>query len=238
VGAREPEEFAAAAKKVKALGIQALKWDPFGKAHMTLSRAEMDHAVAVVGAVREAVGPEMEILIECHGRFDLPTALRICEALEPYAPFWVEEPVIPDTMRALADVRSRVRVPIACGERLYTVQQVQDAIELRRHYARHVEEPQTLRIESSIAFFRKAAALAPCAIVSGSPHDDVAAAAALCGIADHVQLILGAGEYAFGKPSRTATSRRRTSSASRRRTASSSRIRPSAWRPGPRRACA
>ena len=78
---------------------------------------------------------------------------------------------------------------------------MQDAIELRRHYARHVEEPQTLRIESSIAFFRKAAALAPCAIVSGSPHDDVAAAAALCGIADHVQLILGAGEYAFGKPS-------------------------------------
>lgn len=78
---------------------------------------------------------------------------------------------------------------------------MQDAIELRRHYARHVEEPQTLRIESSIAFFRKAAALAPCAIVSGSPHDDVAAAAALCGIADHVHLILGAGEYAFGKPS-------------------------------------
>ena len=78
---------------------------------------------------------------------------------------------------------------------------MQDAIELRRHYARHVEEPQTLRIESSIAFFRRAAALAPCAIVSGSPHDDVVAAASLCGIADHVQLILGAGEYDFGKPS-------------------------------------
>ena len=78
---------------------------------------------------------------------------------------------------------------------------MQDAIELRKHYERHVGDPQTLRIESSIAFFRKAAALAPCAIVSGSPHDDVAAAAALCGIADHVRLILGAGEYEFGKPS-------------------------------------
>ena len=78
---------------------------------------------------------------------------------------------------------------------------MQDAIELRRFYERHAGEPQTLRIESSIAFFRKVAALAPCAIVSGSPHDDVAAAAALCGIAEDVRLVLGAGEYAFGKPS-------------------------------------
>ncbi|MGN0855750.1 MAG: HAD family hydrolase [Kiritimatiellia bacterium] len=78
---------------------------------------------------------------------------------------------------------------------------MQDAIELRRHYARHAAEPQTMRIESSIAFFKKAAAYAPCAIVSGSPHEDVAAAAALCGIADRVKLILGAGDYDAGKPS-------------------------------------
>ena len=50
-------------------------------------------------------------------------------ALEEFNPYWVEEPVIPDTMRALADVRSRVKVPIACGERLYTTQQILDAIE-------------------------------------------------------------------------------------------------------------
>lgn len=78
---------------------------------------------------------------------------------------------------------------------------MQDAIELRKYYERHVSEPATLRIESSIAFFRRVAAIAPCAIVSGSPHADVAAAAALCGIADDVRLILGAGEYDFGKPS-------------------------------------
>lgn len=78
---------------------------------------------------------------------------------------------------------------------------MQDAIELRKYYARHATEPQTMRIESSIAFFKKVAALAPCAIVSGSPHEDVATAAAMCGIADHVKLILGAGDYAEGKPS-------------------------------------
>ena len=78
---------------------------------------------------------------------------------------------------------------------------MQDAIELRRFYNRHVADPQTVRIESSITFFRKAATIAPCAIVSGSPHDDIANAAALCGIADLVTLILGAGEYDEGKPS-------------------------------------
>ena len=78
---------------------------------------------------------------------------------------------------------------------------MQDAIELRKYYNKHAGDPRAMRIESSIAFYLKAAALAPCAIVSGSPHDDVARAASLCGIADQTRLILGAGEYAAGKPS-------------------------------------
>ena len=78
---------------------------------------------------------------------------------------------------------------------------MQDAIELRKYYERHATEPQTMRIESSIAFFKKVADIAPCAIVSGSPHDDVATAAGMCGIADRLALILGAGDYPAGKPS-------------------------------------
>ena len=58
-----------------------------------------------------------------------------------------------------------------------------------------------MRIEGSIAFFRTVSKIAPCAIVSGSPHDDVVAAAKLCGIDDCLSLVLGAGEYAAGKPS-------------------------------------
>lgn len=75
-----------------------------------------------------------------------------------------------------------------------------DAAELRAKYARYATDPVALIIPGSIAFFRRAARLAPCAIVSGSPHDDVANAARLCGIADEVALVLGAGEYAAGKP--------------------------------------
>ena len=130
-GAKEPEEFAEKAAAAVARGFKGLKWDPFGKAYRQLEPGDFRRAMRCVEKVKEATAGKAEILIECHGRFDLPTALRICHALEDVDPYWVEEPVIPDTMRALADLRSRVRVPIACGERLFTTQQVMDAIELR-----------------------------------------------------------------------------------------------------------
>ena len=130
-GAKEPAEFAEKAAAAVGRGFRGLKWDPFGKNYRQLPPEDFRKAVECVAAVKEATEGKAEILIECHGRFDLPTALRVCNAMEEFDPYWVEEPVIPDTMRALADLRSRVRVPIACGERLYTTQQIMDAIELR-----------------------------------------------------------------------------------------------------------
>ena len=126
--AREPADFAAAALKVKALGIKALKWDPFGKAHLTLTREEMDKSVAKVAAVREAVGPEMEILIECHGRFNHYTAVQASKELAPFKPMLMEEPVVPDNNDSLAWVRDHAVVPIAAGERFYGKYAWQDVL--------------------------------------------------------------------------------------------------------------
>ena len=78
---------------------------------------------------------------------------------------------------------------------------MEDAVELRRFYGRYAADPESMRIEGTIEFFRKASKVAPCAIVSGSPHDDVVAAAKLCGIDGCTALVLGAGEYERGKPS-------------------------------------
>ena len=75
-----------------------------------------------------------------------------------------------------------------------------DAKVLRRHYAKYAASPEEMRIEGSVSFFKAAARIAPCAIVSGSPHDDVVEAARICGIEDDVALFLGAGEYERGKP--------------------------------------
>ena len=78
---------------------------------------------------------------------------------------------------------------------------MEDARELRSFYRAYAADPKSLRVEGTIAFLRKAASVAPCAIVSGSPHDDVVDAAKMCGIYDCVSLVLGAGEYEAGKPS-------------------------------------
>ena len=77
---------------------------------------------------------------------------------------------------------------------------IEDARTLRPYYARLATDPAKLVIPGSGDFFRKAAHLAPCVIVSGSPHDDVLAAAELCGIRHLVKFVLGGEEYGRGKP--------------------------------------
>lgn len=120
VGAQTPEEFAAKAKTAVAAGFRGLKWDPFGSAYMTLSRQELDAAMACVAAVAKAVDGRAELLIEGHGRFNIPTAVRIGRALEDFNVLWFEEPIPPDNLEGLAQLKRRVRVPIAAGERLYS----------------------------------------------------------------------------------------------------------------------
>ena len=77
---------------------------------------------------------------------------------------------------------------------------VEDACELRPYYARLATDPSKLVIPSAVAFLRKAARIAPCAIVSGSPHRDVEEAAALCGVTEDIAFVLGAEDYSRGKP--------------------------------------
>ena len=119
-GAKTPEQFAEKAKAAVARGVTAMKWDPFGKAYLRLDGKEMENALACVAAVREAVGPNVDLLIEGHGRFDVPTGIKIAKELEPFKPYWFEEPVPPDNLDALKQVKDKSPVPISAGERLYT----------------------------------------------------------------------------------------------------------------------
>ena len=120
VGAKTPEQFASKARNTVALGIKALKWDPFGASHMTISKEQLERSVDIVGAVREAVGDKVDLLIECHGRFNPTTALEISRELEQFKPLFLEEPCAPDNVSSTAYVRSRSNLPIAAGERGYT----------------------------------------------------------------------------------------------------------------------
>ena len=118
--AKTPDEFAACAKQAAALGYKALKWDPFGAAFRTISSQGLRDALAVVDAVKSAVGAEVELLIEGHGRFELPAARRIAKALEYCDVQWFEEPLIPGNLENYARLRHETRTPISLGERLYT----------------------------------------------------------------------------------------------------------------------
>jgi galactonate dehydratase len=118
--AKTPDEFAAGAKQAVALGYKALKWDPFGAVFRTISSQGLRDALAVVDAVKSAVGTQAELLIEGHGRFEMPAARRIAKALEDYDVQWFEEPLIPGNLENYARLRHETRTPISLGERLYT----------------------------------------------------------------------------------------------------------------------
>ena len=98
----EPERIADLARTVVARGYRAMKFDPFGAGAVRLSAAATRRAVAVVAAVREAIGPDVDLMIEMHGRFAPDAAAQIAVDLEPFAPRWIEEPVPPENAAALA----------------------------------------------------------------------------------------------------------------------------------------
>jgi galactonate dehydratase len=126
---REPDTIARLAQQVVARGYRALKLDPFGAASAELPAAERRRAEAIVAGVREAVGPDIAICVEMHGRFTPATAVRVAAMLEPYDPEWIEEPVPPENAAALARVRASTRIPIATGERAHTIADVREFIE-------------------------------------------------------------------------------------------------------------
>lgn len=128
IRAREPEEFAAKAKQTVALGIKALKWDPFGASHMTITPEQMEKSIRNVSAVREAVGTDVELLIECHGRFNPTTAVQISKELAQFKVKFMEEPCPPDNFDSTAWVRDHSAVPIAAGERCYGKYAVNDLL--------------------------------------------------------------------------------------------------------------
>lgn len=128
---RTPEEFHRAARAVVDRGYRALKLDPFGAGMFELDAAETARSIALVEAVRDAVGPEVEILIEMHGRFSAATAIRIAGLLAPYRPGWLEEPVPPENLKALAKVAAHTDIPIATGERLHTRFDYRELFELQ-----------------------------------------------------------------------------------------------------------
>ena len=163
-----PELNGQEAKKVVAMGYTAMKFDPFGQHnYYTLSLKEAQLAEDRVSAVRDAVGPEVDILVEVHAKFNVATAVQLGRRLEKYRPMFFEEPVSPENISEMAEVRERVNIPIATGERLYTKFPFMQLLESK---AADVFQPDIANA-GGITELKKIAALAEAKHVTMAPHN-------------------------------------------------------------------
>jgi galactonate dehydratase len=164
---RTPEDFAQAARRVLERGYTALKLDPFGAGFYELDRQEQLKSVGLVEAVRDAVGPDVEILVEMHGRFNPASAIDLSQQLERFKPGWVEEPVPPENLKALKKAAEHIRIPVATGERIHTRHEYRELFELQ---AADIIQPDITHF-GGILETKKLAAWADAYYVLVAPHN-------------------------------------------------------------------
>ena len=167
-GAPTPEALAERASQVIEMGFTALKFDPIPGPWRTYVSMDVERAaVANVRAVREAVGPDVDILVEMHRRLAPMHAVRIARDIEQYRPFWYEEPVLAENIDALAEVRRKINIPVVTGEELYTKFEFREVFEKR---AADILNPDVCNV-GGILELKEIAAMAEPYFVVISPHN-------------------------------------------------------------------
>jgi galactonate dehydratase len=148
-------------------GYCALKFDPFGPGGRELTREELRRACTVVGAVRKAVGDDIDLLIEFHGRFSPIMALEAIRAMVPYSPSWCEEPIPAHNNESMAQVVASSPLRVATGEHTYSRFGFQDLLARK---GAHVIQPDIVYCGGFMET-KKIAALAEAHYVSVAPHN-------------------------------------------------------------------
>jgi galactonate dehydratase len=133
-----PADFAEAALEAKNMGMTGIKFDldqaadpgKYDSYNWTASPAELRRMEGQIAAAREAVGPDIDICADMHGRYDLPTGKRVAQMLEPYGLMWLEEPVPAENIDALKQINDSSSTPICAGENLYLGHEFRRALEI------------------------------------------------------------------------------------------------------------
>lgn len=162
-----PDEMARSAAELAARGYTALKMAPWDAMPILAGSGRIEAGVAKVRAVREAVGPEIELMVDAHGRLSPPVAARAAKALAPLGITFLEEPVLPGHDPALIRVARTSPVPVAVGERHYTRR---DFTALLASRTIGVVQPDIIQ-SGGLAEARRIAALAEMHFVSVAPHN-------------------------------------------------------------------
>lgn len=167
-GAKTPDEHAQKAAKTVERGFTALKFDPFPGLWRLFPQKEIEErAVANVRAVREAVGPHVDLLIEVHRRLSPMVAVRVARKMEKFDLFWYEEPVPAENVNALAEVRQKIGIPVVTGETLYCKADFRDIFEKR---AADIVNPDVSNC-GGILELKEIAAMAEPSYIAVAPHN-------------------------------------------------------------------
>lgn len=162
------------ATSLKAEGFMGMKIWPFDIAAEEtrghgISNAALARALEPFEKIRRAVGDDMEIMVEMHSRWDLPTAKRIAQTLEPFRPFWFEDPIRMDNAASVREFARSTRVPTAASETLGTRSAYREILEEQAAGVIIFDPTWTGGISES----RRIAALAESYEIPVAPHDCV-----------------------------------------------------------------
>ncbi len=166
-GGATPDEAAQRTHDAVARGFTAVKTGVPGPAEIIETPAWVERAAAIIAAMREAGGPELDIGVDCHGRLSPALAIRLARALEPYHPMFLEEPCLPENVDTMVTVARSTSIPIATGERLFTKWGFREVLEKQ---AAAVLQPDVCHA-GGILECKKIAAMAETYYAALAPHN-------------------------------------------------------------------
>ena len=166
-GAKSHRDYARLAKDMVDNGARALKFDPLQGCDYFIDRQQAKRVVEAIRLVREAVGDDVELLIDVHARLSPDNSIKLAREVEQYRPYWWEEPIPTDaSVDDLARVASSINIPVVVGERIYTRWGFRDVFEKR---ATAIINPDIAH-EGGILETKKIADMAHAYYVRISPH--------------------------------------------------------------------
>jgi galactonate dehydratase len=120
IGGDRPSDIGNLAKQARDNGFTAVKMNGTDEMQYIDSYKKIDWVLERVGALRDAVGMDLDVGIDFHGRLHKPMAKVLAKQLEPFRPMFIEEPVLPENNEALKEIAQHTTIPIATGERMYS----------------------------------------------------------------------------------------------------------------------
>ena len=167
-GMKEPDDYARAAEKVVKMGFSAMKFDPLPSPWRSYIPKEHDkRAIGIVWAIRDAVGPDVDLLLEQHRRLAPMHAIRLDKQLAEFNLYWMEESCQAEFPDELAQIRREIGIPVVIGEATYTKTGFRPLLEKR---SADILNPDVACV-GGILELKEIAAMAEPFLVAVSPHN-------------------------------------------------------------------